>query len=54
MKFDVPWKLTHEVENKQEPEEPYKVADEQPDTVLEGVVRDDDDKHPGEDEEARV
>ena len=30
------------------------VADEQPDTVLEGVVRDDDDNHPGEDEEARV
>ena len=54
MKFDAPLKLMHADWNKQEPEEPYKVADEQPDTVLEGVVRDDDDNHPGEDEEARV
>ena len=51
MKFDVPWKLTHEVENKQE-EEPYKTAVEQPGMVLVGVVHDDDNHH--EDEEETV
>ena len=50
MKYDAPWKQTHADWNKQEPEEPYKVAVEQPDMVLEGVVRDDD-NHAVEDEE---
>ena len=54
MKYDAPWKQTHEVENKQEPEEPYKMAVEQPDMVLEGVVRDDDEGNHHEDEEETV
>ena len=52
MKYDAPWKQTHEVENKQEPEEPYKMAVEQRDMVLEEVVHDDDNHH--EDEEETV
>ena len=52
-RYDAPLKLTHEVENKQEPEEPYERAVEQPDTVLEGVVRDDEGNH-HEDEEETV
>ena len=53
MRYDAPLKLTHADWNKQEPEEPYKKAVEQPDTVLVGVVHDDD-NHPGEDEEETV
>ena len=52
MRFDVPWKLTHEDWNKLE-EEPYKKAVEQPDMELEGVVHDDGNHH-DEEEEARV
>ena len=55
MKYDAPWKLTHGDWNKQEPEEPYKMAVEQPDMVLVGVVHDDDDEnHHEEDEEETV
>jgi hypothetical protein len=56
MKSDAPLKLTHEVENKWVAEEPYKnkKAVEQPDTVLVGVVHDDDGNHPDEDEEETV
>ena len=50
MRYDAPLKLTHADWNKQEPEEPYKRAVEQPDMVLEGVVHDDDNRL-GEDEE---
>jgi hypothetical protein len=54
MKYDAPWKLTHGGWNKQE-EEPYKMAVEQPDMVLEAVVRDDDEgNHLDEDEEETV
>ena len=54
-KFDAPWKLTHADWSKQEEEEPYKKAVEQPDMVLEGVVRDDDEgNHLDEDEEETV
>ena len=53
MKYDAPWKQTHEVENKQEPEEPYKMAVEQAGMEHVGVVHGDDDNH-HEDEEARV
>ena len=52
---DAPWKLTHGDWNKLEEEEPYKMAVEQPDMVLEGVVRDDDEgNHLDEDEEETV
>ena len=55
MRFDAPLKLTHGVGNKQDPEEPYKMAVEQADMVLEGVVHDDDEgNHSEEEEEARV
>ena len=47
MRYDAPLKLTHADWNKQEPEEPYKRAVEEPDTVLGG----DDDNRLGEDEE---
>ena len=54
-RYDAPLKLTHEVENKQEPEEPYERAVEQPDTVLERVVHDDDEGNDHvEDEEETV
>ena len=49
---DAPWKLTHGDWNKQEEEEPYKMAVEQRDMVLEEVVHDDDNHH--EDEEETV
>jgi hypothetical protein len=52
MKFDAPWKLTHGDWNKLEEEEPYKMAVEQRDMVLEEVVHDDDNHH--EDEEETV
>ena len=54
MRYDAPLKLTHADWNKQEPEEPYKRAVEQPDTVLEEVVRDDEGIHHEEDEEETV
>ena len=44
-------KLTHEDWNKQEPEEPYKMAVEQADTVLEGVVHDVDEGNDHEEDE---
>ena len=50
MRCDAPWKLKHADWSKQEEEEPYKKAVEQPDMVLEGVVHDDDNRL-GEDEE---
>ena len=53
MKFDAPLKLKHGGWKNKLEEEPYKKAVEQPDTVLVGVVHDDD-NHPGEDEEETV
>ena len=51
MRYDAPLKLTHADWNKQEPEEPYKRAVEQPDTVLEGVVHDEGIHHEEDEEE---
>ena len=51
MRYDAPLKLTHVDWNKQEPEEPYKRAVEQPDTVLEGVVHDVDEGNDHEEDE---